>query len=150
MMNPYRTIQVAGSIVLALVIAACGSDTPSSSTPVPNVTGSWTGTMESSNFDTRAVEVSFTQAGGTVNGDWSHAAADWNGTISGSISGTTFSGTFTFSGPSFTGIGPRCTGNASVSGPVTENAPTVRWTSSGFTGSCSGMPANLVWNLQRR
>lgn len=41
-------------------------------------------------------------------------------------------------------------GNASVSGAVSDSPQTLHWTSSGFTGSCSGMPANLVWNLQRR
>jgi hypothetical protein len=26
----------------------------------------------------------------------------------------------------------------------------LRWTSPGFTGSCSGLPVALTWNLQRR
>lgn len=149
MMNTRTSLTLVVTLIGSLA-AACGSTTPTTPTPLPNIAGAWTGTMESSNFDPRAVDVSFTQANGTVNGTWSHAAADWNGTISGTISGSTFSGTFTFSGPSFTGIGARCTGNASVSGPVGQNPSTLRWTSSGFTGSCSGEPANLVWNLQRR
>lgn len=140
-------------LVVALLSIGCGGD----SNPVgptaaaPSVEGLWTGNLESSNWPARAVNLQLTQAGGSVNGTWAASdGSDWNGTISGSVSGSSFSGNFTMSAPNATGVGVRCTGNGSVSGSVTPNATTLRWTSPGFTGSCNGQPLNVVWNLQRR
>jgi len=146
-----RLTSLGALLAVALMFSACGSTTPTNPTPVtPNIQGNWTGNLQSANYDPRAIDASFTQAGSSVNGNWTNQSSDWNGTISGTISGTTFSGTATISAPSFTGIGGRCTGNASVSGPVTPDTTTLRWTSSGFTGSCNGLPTGLVFNLQRK
>lgn len=146
-----RTASLGAVLAAAVIVAACGSTSPSNpSTVATSIQGSWTGNLQSDNYDPRAIDASFTQAGSSVNGNWTNQSSDWNGTISGTISGTAFSGSATISAPNFTGVGNRCTGNASVSGPVASGATTLRWTSSGFTGSCSGLPTNLVFNLQRK
>ena len=146
-----------GAVVFAsMVHVNCGSSStpaaPSPPTPPPpaNVAGNWTGNLESSNYTASAVNVTLNQTGTNVTGTWAIAIRDWNGTITGTTDTSSFTGTFTFSGPNALGAGPRCTGTASVSGGASTSGPTVVWTSPGFTGSCTGMPVGLRWNLQRR
>lgn len=140
-------------LALALVVSACGSKSPTAPPPPPppqpaQVAGLWTGNLESSNWNTVAVELQLTQAGTAVNGTWASSTVDWNGTITGTVTPDSFSGSFTMSAPNALNVGPRCTGNASVSGPAGGN--TFRWTGPGFTGSCTGMPTGFALNMQRR
>lgn len=133
-------------VVITLLSAACGSPTA----PSPSsVAGTWTGNMQSSNWNAIAVSVVLAQSAASVSGTWANASNDWNGTITGTTDPTSFTGTFTISTPNASGVGPRCTGTASVSGPASSGGQTVRWTGAGFTGSCTGLPVSLVWNLQR-
>ena len=125
-----------------LLAASCGSpDSPG----LAQVAGNWTGNMQSSNWAAATVNVVLSQSAGAVTGTWTSAALDWNGTISGTVTPTDFTGTFTISVPTL-GVGGRCTGNGTVSGAA--GGASVRWTGPGFTGSCSGLPVNLTWNLQ--
>jgi hypothetical protein len=139
-----------GVAVLALLSASCGGKSPVAPTPPPpaNVAGSWTGNLQSSNWASQAVNTLFNQSGSSVSGTWSASPNDWNGTLTGTTDAATFTGTFTISAPNALGAGPRCTGTASVNGSA--SGVTLRWTSPGFTGSCTGMPVGLTWNLQRR
>lgn len=135
------------AVVAVLFLSACGDDSPTAPS-VAQLGGNWTGNMQSSNWVPVAVNLGLTQVSDNVTGTWAAPANDWNGTISGNASRTQFTGTFTITAPN-TGGGARCTGTASVSGPVSTSATSVTWTSPGFTGSCNGMPINLTWNLQR-
>lgn len=137
--------------VLALLLASCGGGNSPTPAPTPQpaqIAGNWTGNLESSNFASVAVNVQFTQAGDAVNGTWASTGVDWNGTITGTTTPTNFSGSFSISAPG--NQGGRCTGTASVSGGASTSITTLAWTGPGFTGSCTGMPLNLRWNLQRR
>lgn len=132
--------------VLALVVClsvACGSKTAPSNT---GLSGTWTGNVEFTQGGQRAalaVLTEFSQAGATVTGTWGASVVNWSGTVSGTQSGSAFTGTFTISLPGASGL---CTGTASVSGPVGQ---TLRWTSVGFVGTCTNMPLDVVFNLQR-
>lgn len=137
-------------IVVFIVATACGGkSSPTTPSPPPQpaaVAGDWTGNLESQNFAAVAVSVNMTQANDAVNGTWA-SSNNWNGIITGTTTPATFSGTFTVSLPAVNG--GRCTGTASVSGAA--GGATITWTSPGFAGSsCTGMPVNLRWNLQRR
>lgn len=132
--------------VLALVAISCGGESPTAPSK-NNASGTWTGTFNAGNFAPRAVTLTLTQSGDTATGNWTSAASDWTGTLSGSISNGSFSGTATMSAPNALGIGQRCTGNAALSGAVTVN--TMSLSGAGFTGSCTGMPTNVSWVLQR-
>lgn len=135
--------------VLVLTVCAC-SKSPTSPSNFAQVGGGWTGTFTSSNWNPLVVDLVLTQAGGDVTGTWAILSADWNGTISASVSKTTFTGTFTISAPNASGVGPRCTGNASVSGPASTGANTMTLSSPGFTGSCTGLPLSVTLTLQRK
>ncbi len=134
----------------SLLLTACGAKS-SPTAPAPpqpaQVAGTWSGILASSNFQALAVVVQLTQTGSNVTGSWA-TPNDWNGTITGSVDTSSFAGTFTLSAPNALGVGQRCTGTASVSGPA-SNGSTLRWTSPGFTGSCTGEPLSLVWTIQR-
>ena len=142
---------------LTLSTTGCGEPTrvtptsPTSSATSGPITGTWTGNIQSSNFDTTPVTVQVAQSGTAVVGTWT-AAAGWLGTISGviststsgAVSTSTFTGTFTISLPNPAGA-PRCTGAATVIGAV--GGTTMTWTSPGFSGSCPGEPTTLTFNL---
>lgn len=135
-----------------LSLTACGS-TPAAPTPPPapaNVAGNWTGNLASSNWPTQATNMVLAQTGTSVSGTWSTPAggADWNGQVTGTVDPTSFTGTVTLSAPNALGVGPRCTGTASLSGPA--GGSTIRWTGAGFTGSCTGEPIALIFNFQRQ
>jgi len=79
-----------------------------------------------------------------VDGAWKTDPAEWTGAISGYADATSYSGQMTIE---ITDRG--CTGVANVSGLV--GADTLRWTGSGFTGSCAGgLPQNLTISLRRQ
>lgn len=142
------------ALILALLAPACGGDDKSPAAPTPpqpaQVSGNWTGNFESSNWTAMALRVNITQSGASVTGTWADTTGrDWNGTINGTTDPSSFTGTVTISAPNAAGVGQRCTGTASFSGPASSGTTTLRWTSPGFTGSCTGMPLSVVWNLQR-
>ena len=138
--------------VLALVVAfsACGSSAPTAPTPPPpaNVAGSWSGTLESSNYQPLAVFVTLNQTSATVTGTW--AAQSGASGIAGNVNGTTdsssFTGSITFSINQTAGCSASFSGGAS-------SAATMTWTSAGFTGNCNlvgGNPLSPRFVLQRR
>ncbi|MBM3777411.1 MAG: hypothetical protein FJW23_04100 [Acidimicrobiia bacterium] len=91
---PTHTIIRTGLGVLVAEAVGCG-ESPTRPTPLPSVSGNWTDALESSSNSARAVDVSISQAGNSVAGTWVNQSSDWNGTIGGTISGTTFTGTAT-------------------------------------------------------
>jgi hypothetical protein len=141
-------------IFLSASMAGCGGgdgpSTPTAPTPPPpaQVAGNWSGTFESNNWAPRAIFMNLTQAGTGVNGTWASSPSEWEGTVTGTVDSGNFSGTFTLSARS--NSGGACTGNASVSGPVASGAASLRWTSIGFTGNCTGMPAGVTFAFTRR
>jgi hypothetical protein len=110
-----------------------------------NVAGTWTGTLESSNFAPRTVSFDVVQGGSCVDGAWMTSPSEWAGAISGYADTTSFSGSV-----SIERVADKCTGITNISGDVGTN--TLRWTSTGFTGNCSGgaLPQSVILTLQRQ
>ena len=144
-------------IPVAAALAAClgcgpatimtPAPTPTPTGPFADVSGSWTGTFESSNFATRTIALTASQNGNCVDGAWSSAPAEWDGAISGLTDATSYSGQFSFERPA-DGAG-KCTGVATVSGPV--GVSSLAWTGTTFTGSCpSGFPQSITITLTRQ
>jgi len=101
--------------------------------------------METGTHGNQSLLVNLTQTGQSVAGAWS-AANGWEGRISGVIEQNTFAGEATFTGSSVNRV--ECDGQGTFRGSASSDA--LSWASTGFTGSCSGLPANLRFVLQRR
>lgn len=133
------------AVVIVVSLSACGASPTEPSGA--SASGSWSGTLGSSNFQTLAMTMQLAQSGSSITGTWAAGIPDWSGTVSGTNSNGQFAGTMTLSAPNAAGIGPRCTGNASVTGTVA--AAQLRWNSSGFSGSCTGMPQSVSLSLNK-
>jgi hypothetical protein len=157
-------------LLLAILAVSCGSGSSSSSpspsptvptsppptttspptSPVPtapaNVAGNWIGTLESSGLASRSISVLAFQSGTCVDGAWKTDPPEWVGAISGFADVGSFSGSLSFERPA---DGPgKCAGIATFSGEV--GTDTIRWTSTGFTGTCAGgLPQSLTLTLRR-
>jgi hypothetical protein len=105
--------------------------------------GTWSGTLESSNFPTRSISLMVFQAGNCVDGAWTTVPPDWAGAISGYAGTASFAGSISFEGA------PGCTAAATVSGDVAADKMTL--TTGGFpSGNCpQGTPQAVVIRLQR-
>ena len=112
-----RTRLYVAMVVTALITVACGSPTKPSE---ESVSGSWSGTLASSNFQTLAMTAQLTQAGTSITGTWAASIVDWSGTVTGTTSNGSFTGTMTLSAPNALGIGQRCTGTGSVTGTTAQ------------------------------
>ena len=136
------------ALLLALLAASCGGQSPAAPTPPPpprpaQVGGSWAGLL-SSNFPDHPFRMALNQINTDVTGTW--AANDWTGTISGTVDTTRFAGTFTFSAPTPTGV--VCTGTAAFTGPAGGTSMT--WTAPGIGGSnCTNAPLALTIKVSR-
>lgn len=154
-----RRRQLAPALLLALLGFSCGGGGTSSSMPtapvpappapvpptVANLAGTWSGTLESSNFSTRVISLeAFQSAGNCVDGAWATEPREWAGAISGFTSVGSFSGSISFEGPS------GCGGAGTISGDVSVD--TLTWTSTGFSaGNCpQGTPQSVVVKLRRQ
>jgi hypothetical protein len=126
-------------VVLSLVaLASCGSKTPTAPS-YPSVAGTWTGTLTSSNFPTMTVQLDLRQTQDVLSGTWSSAAADWNGTIIGTVNTAgSISAGITISAPPETPGGPRCTAQSPFGGAVTTSL--FSGAIAGFTGTCGNLP----------
>lgn len=140
---------------IALTVSACGgggNSTPTAPSlpappPVAQISGSWSGTFESSNYATTSILVTINQTSATISGTWAGSGTTREaGTISGTVDNSSFSGTVTYS----FNQGPTCQG--SFSG--TASTTTLNWSSAGFTGNCGlsspGNPLGVRFVLQRR
>jgi hypothetical protein len=133
-------------ILAALVLTgACGGSSPTAPTS-PQIAGNWSGTFESDNWPVRSFVMTLSQANSRIDGAW--ASDPWTETLSGSVDTRTFSGQMTMNAPGTTAT---CVGTASLAGAVgSGSVATLRWTSVGVSGNCTGMPINIVINVQRR
>jgi hypothetical protein len=143
-------------LLVVRMAAACSASrtptTPSSSSPpaadVVNLAGTWSGTLESSNFPAQTVTLTVVQSGNCVDGGWTTATADWTGAISGYAAADSFSGQFSFERA--TDGGGKCTAAGPIAGQA--GAGSLRWTSNDLSpvGSCTGdVPSMVVLTLQR-
>lgn len=129
------------AVASLFALASCGSSSPASPT-FPSVAGSWSGTLMSSNFETMNVQFDLRQTDDIVTGTWTATAADWHGTIIGTVSTTgTLSGAITISAPPETPGGPRCSGQSTFGGSVTTSI--FGGASPGFSGTCASLPQGV-------
>jgi len=135
------------AVLVATLVSACGTTAPSEA----NLVGNWAGTLqstESSDQSTVAFMMTLTQTGASVSGTWGVATLPFfqlaNGSLSGTVTAASFSGTFTFYAPNPNGDGV-CMGTFAVVGNAGAN---MTWTSPGWTGDCTGLPTNITINVQ--
>jgi uncharacterized protein (DUF2147 family) len=133
-----RTAFIAAAVVF---LAACGGSTtgPTSASIQANIAGTWTGTIASSNNGTMQYRMVLTQSSAAVSGTWDSSSVSWQGNVTGTISGSSFTGQLTFSGT--VSDGTVCTGTASVSGTTSSSSMT--WTSDTGVVSSTACPAAL-------
>jgi hypothetical protein len=163
----FRRVGLAGRVWVAPVLAtlllggavssSCGGglytpDTPAPQPPTPmpspaiNMAGKWTGTIESTNFPPHTISMDVVQSADCVDGSWASVPTDWAGAISGYAGASSYSGLMSIE---LRVNGAACNGTANISGEVGQNA--LKWTSTGFTGDCSGsLPQSIVLKLNRQ
>ncbi len=137
--------------VVVTCVAACGGNSvaPSEVSTTMNVAGTWNGTFGSSNNPTQQVKLVLTQSGSAVTGSWDSSSVSWTGQVSGAVSGSSFSGQFTFSGTAANGT--VCTGMANVSGSVTASTMTLTSASGVVGGTCPApLPTGVKIDAQRQ
>lgn len=138
-------------IVIAVVAAGCSNSATGPSSSIGsqgNIGGSWTGTLSSTNNPTETITMELSQSSRNISGSWSGTAFAWTGQVTGTLSGSSFSGQLTFRGVA--ADESVCTGTASVSG--TASATALSWTSGAGVvgGACSApLPTGLTLNLTR-
>jgi hypothetical protein len=139
--------------VLSVVALACGSDSPTAPTPPPapqpaQIAGSYTGTWQATQVTGGPYLIAYTmslnQSAANVTGTWATAQA--NGTVTGTTTPTSFSGTMTWNAA--TNNGTPCTGTFAVSGNAGGN--TVTWTSPAVTANCTNLPTGITIAAQVR
>ncbi|MGE3275729.1 MAG: hypothetical protein AB7O67_11500 [Vicinamibacterales bacterium] len=128
-------------IALAMAGAAC-DDNPNAPSPA-QTQGTWSGTFESSNYQSRAVQVTLTQADTSINGSWS--GGDWSGSITGTVDGNRASGTVTIRMPALVG---ECESSSAFGGNASST--TMTWSITRFEGQCDTPPAGARFVIQRR
>lgn len=146
----------------AFLTLDCGGAPPPAPSPspipapvpgqLPNLQGNWSGTLESSSFSTKTVSALFFQEADCVDATWHSVSsgARWVGAISVFVRlGGSLDGDMSFEVPV---SGRLCTGTGTVTGEVTDNTGTVRWTLTSYsTNTCtaSDVPSQMILRLQR-
>lgn len=129
------------------VTVSCGDSTPSSPTaPVNSIAGTWTGTLDSTNFAQQGITLSLTQSGPTIGGTWAAPGISMSGTVTGTLSGSAFTGNLTLT--TLDALGRTCTGTAPATGTLESTA--LNWLSQGFVSSCGGVPLGVRISAARR
>ncbi|MEQ1760039.1 MAG: hypothetical protein ABL986_17115 [Vicinamibacterales bacterium] len=153
-------LAIVAAIAVAVSTLGCGSapaaqtsptHTPSPQTvtgPFVELAGTWTGTIESSNFPARTITVTLIQSLNCVDGVWRSNDGEWTGAISGLATMDAYTGQVSFERSEDRG---RCGGIANVAGP--SDPSTLRWSGAGFAvrGTCAGdLPQSIVLSLVRQ
>jgi hypothetical protein len=150
------------AVAIALVLSAlphvsCGGSTPPASTPapttpaptdpsVPNLAGTWTGTIESTEFAARPISAQFVQSVDCVDGAWKTTETGWSGAFSGfALANNTFGGFVSFEG-SLAGSG-LCPTATRVTGSASTSA--IKWTTVS-DGNCDGGKSQTVTFVLRK
>jgi hypothetical protein len=136
-------VRTAFILVAIVLVSACGGSTnaPTSTSAATqaNIAGTWTGTMASSNNQTMQYRMVLAQSSSAVSGTWDSSSVSWQGNITGTVSGSSFTGQLTFAGTAADGT--VCNGNASVSGAAGSSS--MSWTSDAGVVSSTNCPASL-------
>ena len=146
-------MRIALLVCVVACVSACGGNSVSpsgaSGSAATNIAGTWNGTVVSSNNSDQQLTMVLTQSGSDVSGNWNATSVSWQGQISGTVSGSSFTGQFKFSGTASSGT--VCTGTADVVGSAAASA--MAWTSASgvIGGSCPApLPIGLRMDLQHQ
>lgn len=142
------------AVLIIAAAGACGSSS-SSAPKFANVAGTWSGTIQfthvSNGSPVQAVQdvsLVLTEDGSAVTGTWqtSTGTVSKSGNVNGTVTASSFSGTFSFLGTTIA-TGTSCTGTLAVAGAAGGN--TLTWTSPGVSGNCSDPPTNVTFTITR-
>jgi hypothetical protein len=86
-----KTLAILVATLVALTACGKSKSSPTEPSPVPLITGEYSGTQRA-NFGTTSLRASLVQSGTSVTGSYSNGRGD-AGTVTGTVSGTSFSGT---------------------------------------------------------
>jgi hypothetical protein len=128
-----------------LLLAACGGS-PTRPAAYPPVAGNYTGTIQTNNFGTQAIQIQVSQNQEVVTGQWT-SDAGWSGTLVGRVE-TTGSMTAAMSIVAANAAGVGCAGTATVGGGFTTALLSLG--SPGFSGQCSALPQDLTILTRRQ
>jgi hypothetical protein len=139
------------AILACVLTCACGGSSPAAPTPAPQpaqIGGNFSGTFETSNYQSLAVFVTLNQTSSTISGTWAAQSGSNGlaGNITGTVDPTSFTGTVTLSINQSSACSGSFSGNATSTGNMT-------WSSAGFTGNCNlnnGNPLSPRFVIQRR
>ena len=134
-------------------LAACGGNSAAPTSvsvgTTTNIAGTWNGTIASSNNPTVQVTIALTQSGAAIGGTWQSTTYSWAGNVSGTVTGSTFDGQFTFAGTAADGT--VCNGTATVAGNVTAATMTLTSANGVVGGSCPApLPIGITIDAQRQ
>jgi hypothetical protein len=158
-----------GRLIVALIIPAlvasamlnvgCGAGSSSTTTTppaptqptdpgaVPNLAGTWSGTLESPAFTTRDISAQIVQSGvDCVDGAWRTVATEMNGAISGfALAGGSFNGFLSVEGtPNGSGL---CLGVFRVTGSATSTG--IKWTWVNDGNCAGGVQQTVTFKLHK-
>lgn len=146
--------RAAAVLILGAWAGACGSSSSSGPT-LAKLGGTWSGTMQfthvSNGSPVQAVQdvsMNLAEDGSAIMGTWqtSTGTVSKSGNVNGTVTATSFSGTFSFIGTTIA-TGAMCTGTLSVSGAA--GGTTLTWTSPGVVGNCSDPPTSVTFTVTR-
>lgn len=150
----YRLLAaLAAAAITAAVAASCSGASMPAMDPAPPAPGSypqlagrWTGTLESTQFDTRPVTMLLSQSADCVDGAWQTTTSpDWQGAVSGFARPGSFAGFLIFNGD-LAGSG-LCAVLGNISGETTDNS--ITWKIS-MSGDCpGGVSQTVTFRLHR-
>ena len=128
------------------------SPPPASSPSLPDLSGDWMGTLESSSFPTRTIAARFIQMADCVDGSWNTVSESrWVGAISAFARPGSLDGQMSFE---FPGSGSRlCSGVGNIKGEATNDRATLTWTMTSYnTDTCTsgGVPNQMLVNIQHK
>jgi len=143
-------------LVVAVLNGSCGSSFtnttpqppgPTQPSDVPNLTGSWTGTLESSAFATKDISAQIVQTGvDCVDGAWQTTAAGLKGAISGfATASSSFDGFVSVEG-SASGSG-LCAGVVRATGSATATG--IKWTWNNDGNCAGGIQQTVTFKLHK-
>jgi len=143
---------LAAAAITAAVAAGCTSASMPATAPAPppgsypQLAGRWTGTLESTQFDTRPVTMLLSQSADCVDGAWQTTTSpDWQGAVSGFARPGSFAGFLIFNGD-LAGSG-LCAALGNISGETTDNS--ITWKIS-MSGDCpGGVSQTVTFRLHR-
>jgi hypothetical protein len=152
-----RLVVVTALAVSAMLNVGCGSGSSSTTTPptptqpadpsIPNLAGTWTGTIESAAFTTREISAQLVQTGvDCVDGAWRTTATELNGAISGfAQASSSFSGFLSVEGtPNGSGL---CLGVVRVTGSATSTG--IKWTWVNDGNCAGGIQQTVTFKLHK-